>query len=1052
MKKTIFITLISLISFITQAQRMDDVYTFPTPEAASLGLVGSIPVDLYSGRTSISIPLFNPDYFGYQVPVNLSYNSEGFKPNVQNSWVGQGWSLQAGGVITRVVKGAPDESEPFGLLHSYDKFMDYKNNEAYYTSAERQGAVDTEPDEFHFSVNGLSGVFYLNEDREFVVMSNPGIKVEYSKSDMVSEFSVTGRYTDRTFKGFIITDQTGNKYYFGKYRKGDDNIEVSVVADSEGGSAKKGIATSWHLSYISLKRNDQNIYFNYSPKKVNVSKSYMEKARQLVDLGGGEPQCNITIPRSVVMVNYMDHIYLESIECPAWKINFHTSDVNYTSHPGDRYYTPNGLTGPNWQKLDSVTLKNNMSEEGIKSVKFNYKEKNPVRLFLASVQETGKPPYEFDYYNYESTLRVKFDDNSLDHWGFYNGDIWPGNSGYLFRLIPNPLPVKYFSQFGSMYYPRREVDFNSALMGTLSKIKHPTGGTTEFEYEPSTYSWYMYYDGGSANNTVYPLEIKQRWGEAKSFYHNLQPNDNQTSVTFSNPAYIKLYIDAPYASHLQQKDTFYMVDKGTHPLRTFINSSWPEDTYYSISINYTEIILSDYGIGGGLRIKEIRQKDGASEIIKEYNYQRNYIDNPTDTTSSGYLAAYPFYGCSYNARDGSLQVEGVKRASTSNSLDYANGRQIGYSTVTEITKNSAGNILGYTEYKYSNFDVFPDIAPVPMAQMFVNNDFYCRTRRDFCRGKLLRQNVYDANKKLLETTSYTYGEFEHNPQVLKGIAMNSRITDFNPCITLGRYSYNMCEYTIFNNTFLPVSMEKKEYTNDDVITLKTEYIYNEYDLIKEETTHTDNIIKDSYTYNFEYTTSPFRGMVQNNILSRVVEKTTTSDNKVISSIRTDYYGSENLFLPRKVQHSTNKVNYYDVRTYNEYDYDGQVIQYTDKDNIPNVIIWSYSYQYPTFEIKNITLEQLEAAIGHPLYNEMYGDVYINDSRMVEIANELREKLPDHLITTAVYKPLVGMKSITDARGITTYHDYDEAGRLKESYIIEDGEKKILQAYDYHYKN
>jgi YD repeat-containing protein len=37
-------------------------------------------------------------------------------------------------------------------------------------------------------------------------------------------------------------------------------------------------------------------------------------------------------------------------------------------------------------------------------------------------------------------------------------------------------------------------------------------------------------------------------------------------------------------------------------------------------------------------------------------------------------------------------------------------------------------------------------------------------------------------------------------------------------------------------------------------------------------------------------------------------------------------------------------------------------------------------------------------------------------------------------------------------GITTYYDYDAFGRLKEAYIIEDNIKKVVQKYDYHYRD
>ena len=76
--------------------------TFQSPESASLGIIGNIPVSYHTGRANISIPLMEIKSGDFSMPVTLSYNSGGLLPDMHPTWVGQNWSLKAGGMISRI--------------------------------------------------------------------------------------------------------------------------------------------------------------------------------------------------------------------------------------------------------------------------------------------------------------------------------------------------------------------------------------------------------------------------------------------------------------------------------------------------------------------------------------------------------------------------------------------------------------------------------------------------------------------------------------------------------------------------------------------------------------------------------------------------------------------------------------------------------------------------------------------------------------------------------------------------------------------------------------
>ncbi|MEO1653820.1 MAG: hypothetical protein AAFU64_09760, partial [Bacteroidota bacterium] len=106
--------------------------TPPSPQAASLGKYVETPVDLSTGQPSISIPLCALEGKEINVPVSLSYRSGGgIKVEDISSWVGLGFDLNAGGVITRTVYGNPDETGPEPNQPNFSYFTLYDDMQRF---------------------------------------------------------------------------------------------------------------------------------------------------------------------------------------------------------------------------------------------------------------------------------------------------------------------------------------------------------------------------------------------------------------------------------------------------------------------------------------------------------------------------------------------------------------------------------------------------------------------------------------------------------------------------------------------------------------------------------------------------------------------------------------------------------------------------------------------------------------------------------------------------------------------------------------------------------
>lgn len=188
-------TILVLISYKSFAQEQEpeiwyNSITVPSsPNDASLGKYGECIVDKSTGIPNISIPLFDINEGGTNVNVGISYNAAGIKVQEEASCVGLGWSLNAGGVITRVMHGLPDDFGIYGYLHHASKIPRegwVQNDLTIPTRFEqtyewlRQVSlkrIDYEPDVFYFNINSHSGSFIFGNNGEPLLFPEADVSI-----------------------------------------------------------------------------------------------------------------------------------------------------------------------------------------------------------------------------------------------------------------------------------------------------------------------------------------------------------------------------------------------------------------------------------------------------------------------------------------------------------------------------------------------------------------------------------------------------------------------------------------------------------------------------------------------------------------------------------------------------------------------------------------------------------------------------------------------------------------------------------------------------------
>lgn len=444
-----------------------------TPNAAALTKYSGIDVALNTGMIKHEIPLYLFSAGKLSLPISLSYSSNGVRVDEFPSLAGMSWILNAGGVITRTVNGAIDEtatrrevSNNWGTYSQemLDYIIGYGN--PYWGEGN-----DTEPDLYSFNFSGYSGKFVLNNALQPVIFPHTNLRVQTNFSG--------------TTYNFLVTDPNGIKYYFG----GSAATEESYSNNTAYANTQPHpiyIKTAYYLTRIEHPVNGiitftyENYYHEMDPAGVVESNTHVTTSSGCVSA-----YCNCPTPcpapgekfvRSYVW--YYSKI-LKEINAANWgKIVFNYSNYNLFNYS----YTNNGAL-----KLLYNFYVNDAKGNLIKRVNLNYNyyetflypngysncPTQTKRPFLTSVTN-GAETYSFEYYSPD--LLPVISSYSQDHWGFYNGK---NNGNNFISNLNNPV-------FYSSATADRNPDANYAYFGMLKKLTHPTGGINEVIYEGNT--------------------------------------------------------------------------------------------------------------------------------------------------------------------------------------------------------------------------------------------------------------------------------------------------------------------------------------------------------------------------------------------------------------------------------------------------------------------------------------------------------------------------------------------------------------------------------------
>lgn len=1035
MNRIILFAFLSAISLpVLKGQSIKSIVpTIPTsPQAESIKKHGEFGINYFTGIPDISIPLFEIDHHGYKLPVKLTYYPQPFKPGYNYDVFGHGWSLSLISCVSRSVKYAPDEEYDFKL---HDNIME--NN--YLIFKGNMMDCNLEYDPFNVTLpDGSSFEMIIARDYygnlEYLISNGRSVKVQCN-------------YGFSNINSFEITDENGVKYTF----EGADTPYI--------GTAKYANSyVSWQLTRIEVpEAPDDPLLFQYENNIQALGYGYSERGLTASHVFIGSPGQDIPphlyqVSSSTQSTNY------------SYKMSLLTS-VSYGSTSVRLMYENWPSASHNYVKQIKLLDKN----ESVKTISLGIDKRWTVypgaslkdsTAQLMSVQ-MANPQYSGNTEKYSLSYENEsyFVFNGTDHWGYLNaydsyrdvaqiafycefgGYEWlsTGMASLLTKSETDKTPY-YKLMMSSNPYTNNRAPASTYYHGILKKIGYPTGGYTEFMFENNKCLTSTDYDGSYIYN-----KKKRREMDAGGF--RIAKITNYTADNLELDT--KLFKYGPLR-YFPIKDNEQEIPQPFSMDHTNVGEPVVDPTvlsYASTTYSYTPSSINFMLAGLSPR--------GIHEPFYDPFHNTNGHDGIGGNTDYK-------WECTFSSNNFRSLLDGRPSVVYPEVTVY-NGKADTYDLP------SIEHITGKTVYKYDTYEPSAyDTAFFESPQYYgvMGNTLYYESF-SFRYNTMLekRDYSYTGSGFLLKRKELNSWMFSFRP-VTDYLYTHSYPDDFLPNVnsTTVRDFFSYKTRNIGTKLLTDRIVTSYEKSGSEITT--QEYLsYNERWQLGYKQSH--NSRGDMLETYLDYpqvgqggsTSSAIAKMVEKNIISPVIEARTTYDGKNVQGERVQYAeypsGSGYILMPArsyKMEFNPPGTQYTLQDEVLSYTVHGNPVEFVGKDGIHSVAIWGYDDRYMVAMVKNATYPDVSAALNQLGIANSQGMLTSVEALDSSTASQVIQRLPSSAqVTTYTYRPLVGMTSTTTPNGVTTYYEYDAFNRLKRTYIIENGQQKTVQSYDYHYK-
>lgn len=1072
--RNIFYAGVLAFAIPTGAEETSYKITAPSPQAYAFAQYADMPVSLYTGVPSIDIPLYTIQVGQFSFPISLSYHASGIKVSQEASWVGLGWNLNAGGNISRTIRGLDDLMGGYyhqGTQIPYE--VDWDRSDILSavlidkSSFMLKITKDTEPDVFYYNFMGYTGKFYCKNTGK---NESNGFYLENPEHNLKISFSYQG-------VRFTIIAPDGVQYVF---TTASASRTSSVQFDEIRGpytdmssfpyGIEDPVVTSWKLSEIRLPNNETitfeytHVDYPYLPSSANLIQKKYHTIDKLESMGptyyGEKREETVFSADQVVYENFLKKI--------TWSSGYITFTTSSRLDFGENLMQKEDK----YLKLDKMSIFRTGDNLPIKEVIFHESYfLNPnepedfynLRLRLDSISEcygTIRDVHKFGY-DTRNPLPPKYS-LAQDLWGYYNG---LNNSFYFFPRIVVSQDYKKldgttvkFKKGDVLWGGARQARAEYITAAMLTSIESPEGAVTQFEYEPNT-----------AEGEYEEIEFLRSDTLRKE---TSNPIDT-FALSLQNDAYIRLkfwYNEnvTGVSGNIHRDSIISIYDRYTgKKIKNWGHDNFPPGDYnwvisdssryekgdYYLVLRTNDLIQNVYLTiyntsivvgpipGGGVRIARIKSPVNTKEFV---------YSKESGTSTSGIFVREPFHESqqAFYERNSNNQIDAYAIYLVQQSdpvyplVSPSTNSVIGYSRVGVITRSGDQSIQDEYCYYNQQENVNRLFVGLPGEQIYTN-------------GKLKSHKIYDG-LDLIQSKEY---EYESDTVAV----LNAWFQDYCNAGDIAAYHIPIAHcrlkqerHTTYDSDALAENMKTTTYT------------YNSENYLPAEVSIVDGTAQRSVqtTYSVDLTNLAFYNEMCSNTNNRItvpIETRTYKNSELVQKELHTYKrnGEGGDFVPDAVYNyylgstlsasnfnGTNLSQYgLPSYTYSSYDNRNNIVEVKSRTGENEVYIWGYNKQYLIARIINANRSLVESS-GIGSLDTFASGSEPSDADWNKL-NALRASLPECMVYTYKYEPMVGVTEITDPKGMTLYFEYDAKGRL----VIErDNNGNIIRNYRYTQKN